>query len=325
VPILTQVGVKDEVTYGTPVVVDRFYEFNSESVTPNHARIESAGLRSDTRVQRSDRFVPNFKGAAGAFSLDVMTKGFGWWLKHMLGTSATVGPTDSAYTHTGTVGSLLGDMFTWQVNRKFNDAETDQAFTYEGGKVTSWEIACAVDGLLTAMLNLDFEDELTATGLATASYPTAMDHLSYAGGALTIGGTSVPITDFKVAVDNGFKTERYHLRSSTRKKQPSEAKRRNITWEVVADFDALTQYNRVKSTTAAGALAQIIATFTGPTLIGSSTYPSLTITIPAARFDGTLPTIDGEDPLMQTLSGRGLFDGSLSPITVAYVSLDATA
>lgn len=64
-PLETQAGMKDEVTYGTAVVVDRFMEYNSEAIKANVTRIEYNGLRTGQRVQRTDRFVTVNKGAAG--------------------------------------------------------------------------------------------------------------------------------------------------------------------------------------------------------------------------------------------------------------------
>lgn len=323
-PLETQLGVKDESTYGTAVTVDRFQEFNSWSVELEVGRVESAGLRSGHKVQRSDRFVPYKKGAAGSVEFEVLSKGFGFWLKHMLGTVGTSGPTDSAYTHTGTIGSLYGGSFTAQVNKPFHPAGTNQAFTYEGGKVAKWSLACDVDGLLIFSADLVFEDGTTATALASASYPASMEHLSWAGGAITIGGSSVPVTSFKVECDNGLDVERLKQRASTLRQEPTENTRREITWELEADFESLTQYNRFASATASGALAAIVATWTAPTLIGASTYPSLAVTIDEARFDSFGAEISGPESLMQSLSGRGLYDDSNQPISVAYVTSDAT-
>lgn len=321
----SQLGVKDESTYGTPVTVDRFYEYTSESIELDVQRVESKQLRATTRVLRQDRFMPNKKGASGSVSMDVPTKGWGWWLKHMLGTSATTGPTDANYTHTGTVGSLLGDFFTLQVNRPFHPSGTAQAFTYHGGKIASWELGCEVDGNLTFTANCDFEDEDTSTGLASVSYPTDFRIFTFVGGSLTIAGSSVDITSIKVAGDNKLMTDRHFIRGSTLKKEPVEADFREITWEVGADFDSLTQRNRYVAAAAASTYAEIIATFDGPIAHGGSTVPRVTITIPAARFDAASATVGGPEPLTQTLSGMALDDGTNSPLTVAYRTTDSTA
>jgi hypothetical protein len=324
VPLETQFGFKDESTYGTAVVVDRFMEYNSEAIKADYARVEYAGLRSLQRVQRSDRFVPVEKGAAGPVKFNPLTVGFGYWLKHWLGTVATGATVDSVTPHTGTVGSLTGDMFTAQANRYDTVSAANRAFTWEGGKVASWELACAVDGLLEATMTCDFEHETTATALATASYPSGGELLSWAGGSVSIAGTATPVTSFKVACDNGLNLTRHKLRANSQKQQPLENKHRMITWELEADFDSLTNYNRFVSSTAAGALAAIVGTWTGPTLVGAATYGSLVATVDAARFDSAEVSVSSEEMIMAKFSGRGLYDGTDSPVTLVYTTADAT-
>lgn len=320
----TQLGMADESTYGTIVTPTKFFEFNSENVQAVRGRVESAGMRSGSRALRSDRFVPTDGGAAGPVAFEVLSKGFGIWLKHALGAIATSGPTDSMYTHTATVADLLGKFFTMQINRPFHPSGTNQPFTYSGGKIASFELANAVDGLLMFTPVYDFAAESTATGLASASYPATTQPLSWAGGVVSVGGSNLDVTDFKVTVDNGLKLDRHYLRGNTQKKEPVEAAWRQISWELTCDFVDLTQYNRFVSATAAGALAQIIGTWTGPVLGGVSTYPSLTCTMPACRFDGDTPNVSDPGPLSTKLKGKALFDGTNSPITLAYATADAT-
>jgi hypothetical protein len=324
VPLETQFGFKDEVTYGTAVVVDRFMEYNTEGIKADRARVEYTGLRASHRVQRSDRFVPVDKGAAGPVTFNPLTVGFGFWLKHMLGTVATGATSDSVTPHTGTIGSLAGDAFTAQANRYDAVSAANRAFTWEGGKIASWELACDVDGLLTCTLNMDFETEETGTALASASYPSGGELLSWAGGAVTIAATATPVTSFKVACDNGLKLDRYKLRGNTQKQQPLENKPRMITWELTADFDSLTNYNRFVSDTASGALAAIVGTWTGPTLVGVSSYGSLAVTVDEARFDSAEISVAGPEIIEAKFSGRGLYDGSNSPVTMVYTTADAT-
>lgn len=322
----TQLGVVDESTYGTPVTVTRFFEYNKESIKLEQGRVESAGLRSGMRTLRSDRFEPYRIGAAGDIELDVPTKGFGYWLKHMLGAISTSAVVDSNYTHTAVEGSLLGDFFTLQLNRPFHPSGTNQPFTYEGCKVSKWELGCDVDGVLVATLSIDAEDENTSTGLAAASYPSDYRIFSFNGAALTIGGSSIDITNFKVSCDNALKTDRRYMRASSLKREPVEDGMRTYEWSCTTDFTDLTQYNRFRDAARVNNLAAIVATFDGPIAHGGATLPRVTVTIPAARFDAADLNIDGPEALMQDLSGVALFDaaGSTSPVTIAYRSTDVT-
>lgn len=311
-----QLGVKDEVTYGTAVTVDRFFEFNSESVAVAAGRTAGEGLRVGAFTPRSDRFMPYIEGAAGNIQLDVLNKGFGFWLKHMLGTVATTGL--GPYTHTGTMGSLLGDAFTCQINRPLSPSGTNQAFTYAGGKVASWTLSNSVEENLLLDLAVDFASVSTATALATASYPAAMEPLSWVGGTVTVGGTQVDVTEVSVEVNNNLAVDRRFIKGSAVKKEPVQAGRREVSFSFSADFESLTQYDRVVSTTRAGALAKIVGTWANGT-------DQLVVTIPAARFDeiGGV-AVESAEALSQSLSGVGLHDGTDSPVTVAYTTADAT-
>ena len=60
--MLSQLGFKAESTYGTAVTVDRFTEFNSCGIALERGAVMSKGLRTGTRVQRSDRFMPYTSG-----------------------------------------------------------------------------------------------------------------------------------------------------------------------------------------------------------------------------------------------------------------------
>lgn len=319
--LMAQLGVKDESTWATAVVVDRFFEFNSESMQLDNPRIESAGIRTGQRMPRSDRFVINRKGASGSgMPLEVHSKGFGFWLKHMLGAVGTTGPTDSAYVHTGSIGSLVGDSFTAQVGKPFIDS-TVQAFTYNGCKLPGWELGSTVDGLLIASFDIDAQNESTAIALATASYPTATELLSFAGGQVTVNGTAVDVTDVSIKASTPLKTDRYFHRNSTLKKEQLETGQREITIELNVEFESLTLYNFFAATTAAGTIDDVVVSWEAKdTVIGAATKPKLVATAAAARFDGSTPPVPGRDDLLTQQITVKVHDS----FTLAYTTIDAT-
>ena len=310
-------------TVGRPQTVTRFLDFNDESLKLAVNRIESAGLRAATRVQRSDRWVVNKEGGAGDTNVEVQSRGFGLLFKHMLGTIATTGPTDSAYTHTATVGPLGGRSLTTQVGRAFTPSQVVQPFTQQGMKVSKWDLSTTVDGLLMLKISWIYQDESTSTALASASYATA-ELFSFAGGVIQVGSTNVDVTKVQITGDNKLAEKRRYVRGSTLMKEPREEQLRDYAFMIDLDFTDLSHYNRYVSTTASGAMAALTATFTCPTLIGVSTYPSLVVTIPVARQDGETPTVSGPKLNVQSLPFKVLNNGSNSPITIAYTTLDST-
>lgn len=313
-----QFGVKKETTVGTPVVVDRFFEYSGDPmpVRPIPGRTEGNSLRTGTRFRRSGRVVPYTDHCEGTVEMDVLSDGFGFWLEHLLPSVATTGA--GPYTHTATEGSsssaLVGKSFTAQFNAPFHPAGTNQAITFAGGKVPKWSLGCDVDGMLVLSLDLWFQSFSTATALATASYPASMTNFAWMHGAVTVGGSAFDITSLNVEVDQGGKTDRKALGNSTAKEPtPGGA---TGTWSLEADFDSLTQWTRVHSTTVAGLSAAIVATFTNGADI-------IAITIPGARFDNF--DFGGEAfAIEQSLSGVIEGDGTTSPITIAYTTSEST-
>lgn len=320
-----QLGVDDEVTYGTALTVTRFFEYESENIQETYGRTEGDPLRVGSGFVRSDRFTPYPGGAAGTIQMTALTKGFGFWLKHMMGQVATTGPAETTvYTHTGSEASLVGDSFTCQVNRPFHPSGTNQAFTYSGGKVAKWTLANSVEGNLLLDLDVDFQKYATDVALATASYPSGMEPFSWVGGYVTIGGSNYDVTEFSLEVDNGLNVDRRQIRANALKKEPTSS-RRSGSFSLSADFDSLTQRNRAASDTRAGALAAVTGVWRGPTLLGSTIYPEFSVSIAAARFDEWTGATEGTDAITQELSGAVRYDGSTSPVVVTYKSADTTA
>lgn len=313
-----QFGAKKEVTFNTPVTVDRFFEYE-DSPTPVRgiaARTESNPLRSGSRFRRQARAVPYFDHGEGTVPMVVLTKGFGFWLEHMLGNVATTGA--GPFTHTGTEGgtsSLVGKSFTAQFNYPLHPAGTNQAVTFSGGKVLKWKLGNSVDSHLMVELDTWFASMTTATALATASYPSSMEPLSWVGGVVTVGGVAYDVTDFALEVDQGYNLNRKAIRNNTASKEPTPGQASG-SFAMTGDFDALTHWNRVHGTTLSSLSAQIVGTWTN----GTNT---LVATIPGARFDD-LNLAGDRGGIEQALTGVVEFDGTNSGVTLAYTTADTT-
>lgn len=293
---------------------------------PVHARVPSKSLRAGHPVMRTDREQPYKVGGAGAFDFEVATKGFAFWLPHMFGTSSSSATATNGTTHSATILTTTGRYFTAQVNYPYHPADTDSAFTFTGGKVLKWSAECKVDEPLTLHVESDFYDYSTNVSLTASSYATSFNLLTFVDGTVTVGGTSVNVREFKVEVDNGFEPdkERY-IRNESRKLEPQQRKHVQVSCELLLDWSDLTQFNRFAAATASGLLAEVIATFEGPTTINSgSVTPYLKFTIPNLRIDEALPNdVSGPDPLEQPVKGVGLYDGTSSAISAIYIAEDA--
>jgi tail tube protein len=332
---LTRFGIGKETTYGTAVAVSKSYEIMSEDFTGKYERTNAEAL-SGSYVMRADRFSVVKKGAEGSVTLEPLTRGFGDWLAAMMGQVATTGPVETAaYTHTGTINSLTGKNLTVQVLRA-DESGTLRPWTYEGGKVTSYEFSNSVDQTLRCSISMDFENETnpdapagvyagtTLTGLST---PVGANVFTWAEGKVTVGGTAYDISEVTIGVDNALNTDRYFINTPALKKEPIQDGKREITWSFTTTYADNNFWEKVSSATAAGTYAELRAKWVGLVSIpGTSTplYPSIEIVIPVARFDEGGPTVGGEGMLEQSFSGVGLYDGTSSPISVIYIAQDAT-
>jgi hypothetical protein len=315
-----QLGIAEETAFGTATTPNRFLEFTSEGITATYGRSESNGLRPGRLYRSESRFTTYPEGAEGDVELEVASKGFGLLMKHMLGQIATSGAAGTGFTHTATPANLKGKSLTVQVGRPFYSGDSVQPFTYRGGKVTEWELANSVEDNLMCTLSMDFVEEDTTVALAAASYPTGLETLAWVGGQVTIDGAEFDVTEASVTGTNSLKTDRRYLRKNPRKKEQVGEDYRGGEFNLTADFDNLTQRNRVAAATAAGALATIVLEWEGKVPFVAAVVPKLTVTI-LGRFDTFEANVDGPEAVEQSLGGVYL---GPSAISMAYLTADAT-
>lgn len=314
------VGAVEESVYATGLAVSRFYEYTSETLAGTYSRIESSGMRAGAHVERVDRWAPNPKGATGEIKSEVLDSGFGLLFKHMLGSFSAGTAVSGWIPYTYTMGNLAGLSSTWQVGRVATDGSINP-FTYEGGKVKTWELSNDVDGVLNFSVDLDFAKETIGAGsgayaLSTPTYPSTAQLMTYIGGTCSVAGTTFAIKGATIKGDNKLDVTRYFLNSLGIKKEPLEEEFRTVEWELKAEFDSLTQIRRVASATAAGAMASIVLGWQSPQ------GGSLVATMPNARFD-TGPVHADNKVSLVTLSGHALDDGgSPGPIGLVYTTKD---
>lgn len=331
--INSQFGAKAETTHGTEVVVDRFWPVVEHGVEVDRHTVDEQGLRATGWVElQSGTRVAKSGGTAKA-SFEWMTAGMGWWLRFLLGTTATGSPTDSAYPHTGTIGSMYGDSFTAQVNDPLNPAGTNQVMTMFGCKIPKWDLSIdAVDEAVMLNVEIDFVSMDDDTALASATYATAAPYAGFDVSTLTLGGTAINVDKLKISVDNNLAVKRHKLKTTGNiGQEQTHAGHRKVEVEIEADFyDLTTWWNRYRSATAASTAAQLICTLTASDtglMIGAGTQPSTTITVPKLRVDkfAELGVKAPGEGITQKVTSEARWDGSNSPLTILYTSSDTTA
>ena len=320
--IAAQIGLAAETTWGTYVAPDHWYEFNEEDMSLSIEPIESAGIRANNRVLRTDRWAQGQKRVEGTVTMEVPSKSFGLIAKHALGSASITTPSGAtnARLHRHTLGDPYGLGLTVQVGRPDN-AGTVQPFTYTGAKVSELTLANSVDEILTAEIGVVAQNEVTSQALVSASYPTGNQVFNWTQGVISIAGGAVGVvTDFEVTINNGLKDDRYFLGASTMS-QPIIANMTEITGTMTVEWSGLTDYNRFVN----GTTASITAKWTAATAIESTTYPYVEISLPDCRFDGDTPNVGGPDVITHDLTFKALYDGTDQPITIDLLSDDTVS
>lgn len=304
-----QLGLKEESTWATAVTVDRFYELLSEDIGYDIARIESEGIRADQRVIRSDDWGPGTKRVAGKIELELSTKNMALLFKHAMGSIATSG--SNPYTHACTPGSLTGKGLTIQAGRPSSDG-TVQPFTWNGCKITSWELDFELDKHVKLTLEIVGKDQTTATAIATASYTSSNSLLSFTHGAITLDGSAAKVKSGKISGKNPLNTDRLFVGDTT-VSEPIENGRREYDFDLMCEFESLTSLNRIVNGTEAALSLAFTRSADSVTVAGN------------IRTDKGMPNLKNMDILDQPLAGKFVATGADSTaIGVTVISSESS-
>jgi hypothetical protein len=281
----SQFGIKTESVYGTAVVVDEFIPILGESMSREEEFTVSEGIIAGNRLVASNQWNSGNLTFSGSIEAELYTENMRTLLEHMLGTVAGTGP------WTFTPGTLQGKSFTMQVGKPSLSAV--HPFTYAGCKVSSWEIALAAGEIATFGLDVVAQSETTATGLATASYPSTIRPYKFTHGSVEYNNAALSVKQITISGDSMLNTDRRYIGTQTIA-EPIEDDRREFTGSMTVDFASLAVYNDFVAHTEREIELELDAG-------GGDT---LTITM-NCRIDGTTPA----------LSGRGLVEQDI-PFTV---------
>ncbi len=334
-----QIGFAQETAVGTIATPTRFLEFNSESLSLEKNIVQGSGLRAGGQYARSNRRAYTTKTAGGDVELDVVTRGMGLLFKNMLGAAAPpvlIGGVGSAYQHVYTPGNTTGLSMTVQKGVPQLDGVV-RPFTYNGCKVAEWELSCEVGEILTLSVGLDAWNETTGTALATASYTAGAQPFHFAQGAILLGGTAstsggvttltggtavAAVTGASISGTNNLANERFYFGSAGVKAEQIENDWRELSGSLDVEF---VSQAAVYDTFASDAATALQLTFTNPTAISGSNFPTVEVLIPSIRFDGESPQVGGPDIVTQSCDFTGLEDAAGNPaIQIRYITADST-
>lgn len=304
---LGQFGVKTESVWGTAVTVDTFHPgWLSGNPTPEQPGLESMGIRAGRRTPHC--VSPGPRTVGGTVSCELMPQPLAMLLRHMFGTVNTTG--SGPYTHTASPGTLNGKSFTAQFGIG-DTGSTVRPFTFAGCKLPGWSIKASAGEIAQLDLEISAKDYVTATVLASASYPDRCP-FTFVHGSVSLGGSSLAqIKDVELAATVPLRTDGFYLGAATIREQ-LEAGRRSYVFNVTTEFESLTVHDLANTT------SEVILTFNNGT-------ETLTITSDC-WVQPTMPTVQGVDAMNELqleLVAKGATDADA--ITAVLINSETTS
>lgn len=325
----SQFGAKKETTWGTAVTVDKFFEYESESLSLDQNYYDGLGLRAARTFAPSNRTKKTTRSAGGDTQVAFPQKLGGFFLDLMVAPTITpVLATGTAYNSTFLIGaSVPTKSATLQINKP-TTAGVDTAFTYPGSMLVSATFSMETGGVLMATFTWACKDETTPSttpagaALATATYVAGNDVWPHQEMLVTWAGGSAPVTSVSWTWEQPFAAERFFLDGSATRAKPIPNGLATVTGTMASEYFDQTFYTAFRS----GTMAQLVCTATGTTAISGAEFPTFTNTFSAVQIRGSSPQVDGADLLDMSVPFVAKDDGvATAPWVAVYKSSDSVA
>jgi hypothetical protein len=312
-----------ETVYGTPVARDRGIEFTTEGMNYAPTRKSAMGIHAGGMVALASQQQTVAISATGSVTCYVPTKQFGRYLLHSLGAVATTtlsGTPTNGYQHVFTLAELQGKSLTIQKGVPRRDG-TIVPYTFTGSKISSLQLSLQAQDFLTATMNFDSQDMQTAPALDTPTYPTGRAAFSYVNATVTIDGTAYSgVTGWDLTIDNKPKVDDFFIGGGGKKNEPVRNDWLGLTGTLSGAFFDATLVNKFIT----DASAALVLTITAGQINTVPTLETFKVELPAIRFSGDTPNIQGASAPTLSLPYEVLDDGTNPPIKITYISTDTT-
>lgn len=331
----SQVMFKKESSFGTPVTPDSALEYLTQNLKWQPNRVDAGGLRTGTRLKRTDRRGLVTELSGGDIENRLMTKYLGKLCEAALGTGTSNVITGAAYMQQFTLGDTLPS-YTIQTGIPLQAGGAQQASTFAGMVATMLEIDQPAADYASFKTSWVGKSHTTATGLASASYPTGVEVLGHQHLSVTAGGTvtapttttlatnGTPVTDirsFNLQIDRALATDGHTFNGSSQIAVKPELGQPMLSGSFEANFAATTYRDAwVNDTT-----LPMVWTWTSPTQIGSTgSYPTFQIYLPAVKLEGDLPEPSTDGSPVRVSADFTVYDGLVAaqPIWISIVTLE---
>lgn len=308
----SSINVKPQASWGTPATPDRAYEYTSEGLDWDPTIVQGEGLRVGSYMPRSARRVIVAGQGSGDLTMEVMSKGFGYWWQACMGASVSTLVAGTTYQQNHTWARQPAGL-TVQKTTIRADGTVDPV-TYANVMVTQFEITFANAGLVTLKVTLDLGDYATATGFATLNYASSPNLFHFANWTLQTGTFTAPTTT-ALASGNAALTgvrsltitgnrnpvvDRFNAAGTGRKDQPI-----GTQFDVTGSMDIEYASTAQRDAFLAQTTQSLVSTVTAGTL--STGNETLQVSLPAIMIDGGgVPMANGTGLIVQGITFTAL-------------------
>lgn len=327
-----QVGLGQEISYGTAVAPTRFFEAEA-SMDASIKTIQGSVLRPHRRVDMLTRRSLGHVEVSGDLSVEIPTAGFGMLLHAFFGaaTVKAVPGVDGLYqqVHTPATSDFLPSFTIEEGLPLLGGDVVRQAFT--GCMADSLELDLKEAAAVTAKVSFNGRDMVTDGMPAAASYPVDNGLLTFVGGSVGMDGTLTQATDTSTAhlsgmpaanvrdmtltLANNMDSNGFNLGGRGRRSRPQAIGKVGITGKATVEFTSTVLRDAYLAQSPVPLVLDLQADDgSGPEL--------LQVIIPAIVLDGEIPKSNSGDVITQSVSFTGLDNGADAPITVVYRSKD---
>lgn len=337
----SSIGIKKETVFGTPVTVDRFPEFLSESLDWKPEYMIGRGLRVGSRVQRADRRQLGRQHVEGDVSLEACSRGLGIFFEALMGqASSTIIGAGPAYQHLFTLTNTDPfPTYTIQKGVPIIGGGSVQAATFSGMACTKGTISSALGEIVKIDTSWFGKQVSTAVAYAAPSYvaSTSQELYTFLHGSITLGtaAVTVPTTtalasggtgvnnvrDFSLSIDNKLDTSGYTYGSNGTLGRRPTLGATEITGKITAEFDSVQNRDYFLANTT----VSITMTFTTGTLLSAGVYNTFQIVLPACKLDGDTPRAVSDGVVTQNIGFTVLDNAVAAPVYIVLRNLDTVA
>lgn len=321
-------GLAAETTYGTYVAAARHLEVENAKLKKVKNTMSSKGLAGGRAIPLGSRRQVTSRAAGGSISLEVANTKMGLLFNNAIG--GTVTPVQQAattaylQTHSlTTTTNNFGKSLSLQTG--IADAGgTSRPYTFLGGKITKFDLACGVDEYLMMSADIDCRDVVETETLVAPSYAANTRSFHWDEGVVKIadlGGSPASVDGIRklsLSCERKMDTGRFYFGTGGVKAEPILNDFTSITGSLDADMILKADLaDRYRDDTAFA----LVWEFVGP-LIETTYYETFRVTLPDCFFDDSGPTLDGPDLTKLPMKFTAYSDGTNPPMKIEIISVD---